>query len=67
VIDERLGKTHIHANLFMSMNSGGIGSYAVTSNAWAGNNFASSYVKLNPNTDAALDKKLTCFPGKVRP
>jgi putative ABC transport system permease protein len=65
VIDERLGKTHIHANLFMSINSGGIGSYAATSNAWAGNNFVSSYVKLNPNTDAAaLDKKLPAFLEK---
>ncbi|NCI50577.1 FtsX-like permease family protein [Sediminibacterium roseum] len=65
VIDERLGKTHIHANLFMSMNSGGIGSYAADNNTWSGNNFASSYVKLNPNSDAAaLDKKLPAFVNK---
>jgi putative ABC transport system permease protein len=65
VIDESLGKTHIHANMFMSMNSGGIGSYVVTNNVWGGNNFASSYVKLNPNTAvAALEQKLPVFLEK---
>jgi putative ABC transport system permease protein len=62
VVDERFGKTHIHANLFITMNSGGIGEYVRTNNTWAGNNFAFSYVKLNPLADAeALEKKLPAF------
>jgi len=62
VIDESLGKSHIHANMFISMNSGGIGQYAYNNNSWAGNNFANSYIKLNPNANAsALEKKLPAF------
>jgi putative ABC transport system permease protein len=65
VIDETLGKSHIHANMFMTMNSGGIGSNVVTNTIWSGNNFASSYVKLNHNSDVAnLEKKLPAFLNK---
>jgi putative ABC transport system permease protein len=62
VVDEILGKSHIHANMFITMNSGGIGEYVRTNNMWAGNNFASSYVKLHPQASAAaLEKKLPAF------
>jgi len=62
VVDESLGKTHIHANIFFTMNSGGIGGYVLESQAWAGNNFANAYVKLNTGADAAaLEKKLPAF------
>jgi putative ABC transport system permease protein len=65
VVDESLGHTHIKANIFMTMNSGGIGSYANEDDRWAGDNFASSYVKLSPHADpAALDKKLPAFLDK---
>src|SRR5688572_28826190 len=52
VVDESLGKSHIHANVFITMNSGGIGSYVLSNTSWAGNNFAASYVKLNAKANA---------------
>jgi len=65
VVDESLGKSHIQANMFIAMNSGGIGEYVRQNNMWAGNNFTNSYVKLNPKTDAAtLEKKLPAFLKK---
>lgn len=65
VVDESLGKSHIHANLFITMNSGGIGGYVLENQMWAGNNFTNSYVKLNEKADvAALDKKLPAFLNK---
>jgi putative ABC transport system permease protein len=65
VVDESLGKSHIHANLFITMNSGGIGEYVLQNQMWAGNNFANSYVKLNSNASAvALEKKLPAFLNK---
>jgi len=65
IVDESLGKSHIHANLFIAMNSGGIGGYVLKNKMWAGNNFANAYVKLNPKADAvALEKKLPAFLNK---
>jgi len=65
VIDESLGKTHLKANLFVTMNSGGMGGYTRTITMWAGNNYAGSYVRLQHNADAAaLDKKLPAFLNK---
>ncbi|SEW52385.1 ABC transporter permease [Chitinophaga arvensicola] len=65
VIDESLGKSHLQTNLFMSMNSGGMGSYTYQNNAWAAYNYTSSYVKLKPNSNAAsLEKKLPAFVQK---
>ncbi|HTD99422.1 MAG TPA: ABC transporter permease [Mucilaginibacter sp.] len=65
VVDESLGKTQIHANLFITMNSGGIGGYVRTSTAWAGNNFTNSYIKLRPDANAAtLENKLPAFLNK---
>ncbi len=65
VVDEELGKSHIRANMFITMNSGGIGEFVRTNDAWAGNNFASSYVKLHPQaTAAALESKLPAFLNK---
>jgi len=65
VVDERLGKTHIQANLFLTMNSGGIGEYVRQNTSWAGNNFANSYVKLHIRSDAStLEKKLPAFLNK---
>ncbi len=65
VVDESLGKSHIESNMFITMNSGGIGSFVLQNTRWAGNNFAGSYVKLNPHTDvAALEKKFPAFLNK---
>jgi len=62
VIDEALGKTHIKGNLFVTMNSGGMGAYVRSNTMWAGNNFAGSYVKLRPGASApALEAKLPAF------
>ncbi|NLR59317.1 FtsX-like permease family protein [Chitinophaga polysaccharea] len=62
VIDESLGKSHVQAPVFFSMNSGGIGDYVRTSNSWATNNFVASYVKLTSHSNAvALEKKLPAF------
>jgi putative ABC transport system permease protein len=62
VVDESLGKSHINANVFITMNSGGIGRYVLSNTSWAGNNFAASYVKLNSKANAtALEKKLPDF------
>ncbi len=65
VIDESLGKSHIKANLFITMNSGGIGEYVLKNTIWGGNNFTNSYVKLRPGASAAaLEKKLPAFLNK---
>src|SRR5579859_417069 len=65
VVDERLGKSHIHANIFAAMNSGGIGDLTLRDNSWAGDNFTFSYVKLRPDASAAaLEKKLPAFLAK---
>jgi putative ABC transport system permease protein len=65
VVDESLGKSHLHANIFIAMHSGGMGGYTYTSNTWAGNNYASSYVKLQPHANvAALEAQLPAFIDK---
>jgi putative ABC transport system permease protein len=62
VVDESLGKSHLHANIFITMNSGGIGQYVRENNSWAGNNFTNSYIKLNPQADPrSLEGKLPAF------
>jgi len=65
VIDERLGKSHIHANMFMSMNSGGMGEFTLYNNSWTGMNIVMSYVKLRAGAVAAtLEKELPAFVNK---
>ena len=62
VVDERLGKTSITGNIFVSMHSGGFGDFTLTDNDWGADNFACSYVKLRPGADpSALEKKLPGF------
>lgn len=61
VVDESLGKSQVRANMFITMNSGGLGDYVLKSDAWAGNNFTHSFLKLRPGTnEKELEKK---FPG----
>jgi putative ABC transport system permease protein len=65
VVDESLGKSNIQANIFVTMNSGGVGDYVRNNDSWAGNNFTNSFIKLKPNADAAaLEKKLPAFLNK---
>jgi putative ABC transport system permease protein len=65
VVDESLGKSHIHGHLFVTMNSNGDGAYALKTERWAGDNMAASYVRVRPGTDpAALEKKLPAFLQK---
>ncbi|MBC7921905.1 MAG: ABC transporter permease, partial [Ferruginibacter sp.] len=65
VVDESLGKSHIHGNLFMTMNSDGIGGWVRKSVEWGGNIVIGSYVKLHPNANvAALERKLPAFLAK---
>ena len=65
VLDESMGKSHIKANIFMSMNSGGMGGATRESNSWAAYNYVASYVRLRPGTDpATLERKLPAFLQK---
>ncbi|HWB25326.1 MAG TPA: ABC transporter permease [Chitinophagaceae bacterium] len=62
VIDESLGKSHIHANMFITMNSGRVGRYMLTTDNWISNSYVSSYIKLKPGVNAAaLQKKFPSF------
>jgi putative ABC transport system permease protein len=65
VVDESLGKTQIKANIFINMNSSGMGGYTYNNNQWAGNNYAYSYIKLRRDAKVAdLEKKLPAFLNK---
>ena len=65
VIDESLGKSNIHAGLFIRMNLKGYGSDILKNNTWTGNNFTTSFIKLVPGSDAAaFEKKLPAFLNK---
>ena len=65
VVDESGGKSHIHADFFMSMNSNWFGKVVSTNDSWTGNNFVITYVKLRPHTDvAAVEKALPAFLDK---
>jgi len=65
VVDESLGKSHIHADMYMAMNSGGIGEFILHNNSWSGTNIVMSYIRLRPGTNAAaLEKKLPAFINK---
>ena len=65
VVDESSGRSHIHGRIFVAMNSNGDGAYAYRTERWAGDNMASSYVRLRPGADpAVLEKKLPAFLDK---
>ena len=65
VVDESLGKSHLHANLFITMNSGNNGEYTMHNQSWTNNNYIASYIKLRPNTNVALlEKKFPAFVDK---
>ncbi len=65
VVDESLGKSHLHANLFVTMNSGGNGESTMHNDSWTSNNYISSYVKVRPNTNIALlENKFPAFVNR---
>jgi putative ABC transport system permease protein len=65
VIDESLGKSHLSADMFITMKSGETGTGIFNSSEWAGNNFLYAYVKLRPGADAKkLESKLPAFLTK---
>jgi len=65
VIADDKGQSHLRANVFVSMNSNGIGAYVYGADTWAGENIAYSYVRLRPGADAgALQRKLPAFLDK---
>jgi putative ABC transport system permease protein len=65
VIDESLGKSHIHAGIFLAMNSGFMGEYVLHTSSWTWNGYISSYVRLRPHADtASLARKLPAFVNK---
>src|SRR5450432_3673914 len=60
-----VGKSNIKTNMFLAMNSGGMGSYTYGNNQWAGNNYTTSFIKLRPDAKVAdLEKKLPAFLNK---
>jgi putative ABC transport system permease protein len=62
VIDESLGKSNIHAGMFIRMNPNGYGGAVLKNDTWSGNNFTYSFIKLKPGANAAaLEKKLPAF------
>ena len=65
VVDESLGHSHIQGNLFVNMNSGGLGDFILHNDTWTGNNFLFSYIRLRPGADpAALERQLPAFLDK---
>lgn len=65
VVDESLGKSHLHGNIFIAMNSGGNGEYTMHNESWTNNNYIGSYIKVKPNTNVvSLEKKFPAFVNK---
>ena len=65
VVDESLGKSHLHANIFVTMNSGGNGEYTMHNDSWTNNNYIASYIKVRPNTNISLlENKFPAFVNK---
>ncbi|HXB29416.1 MAG TPA: ABC transporter permease [Puia sp.] len=65
VVDESLGKSHLHANVFVTMNSGGNGEYTMHNDSWTNNNYISSYVKVRSNTNITLlENKFPAFVNR---
>jgi putative ABC transport system permease protein len=62
VIDVSQARSHIQADVFVTMNSGVIGNIVRSDKSWGGHNMVFSYVKLRPGSDyRQLDKKLGPF------
>ena len=65
VVDEGLGRSHLHAGVFLTMNSGFLGDEALHTDSWIRNGYISSYVRLRPGVDpVAFEKKLPDFVAR---
>jgi putative ABC transport system permease protein len=65
VVDESLGKSHLQANVFITMKSGRTGEFMLHTDSWTINGYIGSYVKLRPGTNvASLEKKFPAFVEK---
>jgi putative ABC transport system permease protein len=65
IVDESLGKSHLHSNVFVTMNSGGNGEYTMHNESWTNNNYIATYIKLKAKVDVLLlEKKLPAFVEK---
>lgn len=64
VVDESLGKSHLHGNIFIGGNIPRMGQYNPLNTSWTSNAFIATYIKLQPGTNvAALQRK---FPALVK-
>jgi putative ABC transport system permease protein len=62
---EAVGKSHLYSELFVTLNSEGMGKRFQHWDSWVSETFMANYVKLQPHTDvAALEKKLPAFQNK---
>lgn len=65
VLKPLIHKSHVDAELYMSMNSNGIGSYVMNETSWVINNFVYSYVKIKPGVSVdGLQAKLSVLLEK---
>jgi putative ABC transport system permease protein len=65
VVDESLGKSHLHADIFVGGNIPRMGQFNPNNPSWSSNTFIATYVKLLPGTDvAALQRKFSAFVEK---
>lgn len=65
VVDVSQKRSHLVAKIFLSMNSGGMGSYVRENDVWAGNNFVSTYIKLSPGSiSSEFESKIPAFLEK---
>jgi putative ABC transport system permease protein len=65
VVDESAGHSQLSANIFIRMNKNGYGSRILGNNAWAGENFAYTFVRLRRGADVnTLEKRLPGFLTK---
>jgi putative ABC transport system permease protein len=65
IVDGTLGKSHLHAGIFVTMNSGNSGTYMMHEESWTRNTYMSSYIKLRHGADpGAVEKKLPALVEK---
>jgi putative ABC transport system permease protein len=53
VVNENAGRSHLKAGVFITMNSGDMGEYVLTTDSWTRNGYIDTYVKLRPGTSPA--------------
>ena len=62
---EAVGKSHLSGELFITLNSEGLGKRFKDWDSWVSETFMANYVKLQPHTDVkALEKKLPALEEK---